>query len=750
MADAANEDRFDSFGLESPFASGGGTAYESEPWSGEEPAGESLSPQAWVTQINTQVANAGRTAPRADDPPQLADLLKIPGRFDDPKRDAAMEYDGTRFGAFLLTRDRRQFAAEWLNSHPALAAAAKAPNELTAGDIAKGWFVIHDIGAGGSVKDGNLYNPASKHWPRWKKKKAVHGYLNWSGSYAAIQDFDKTANGTVFEFLSPKGKVCYGRTINIETVPDIEKFNLNPDGSRPPPSHPERYGSIGFGKLGRKAAAETNRTHAYYKWTNASFDALADLYILTSARAGHLLTVTAHKEVDRNLAKSRLWRDYSAEDFRNPKGWKAPYLLKARDHPSDYHGDPYAFDMQAFYDVVTRKLNALGGLQIPAGARYGIHPARLRKPTGQDIVNGDSQLHEFPHQSDPVVKTDGNIKKNGWWKAAGEGETREEAPWSQGEWMASLAEADGFEAADQEDNEMYGMHEFEDGELDGSEGLDWLDTQSETALCPRCGGQEAWPGEAWSEDEDAYEHEFEYEGGGAAAAERPGGNGSALILQEAFGEFETSQDSTPYALLKAIPDNPDYARFVPIDYRLDAKAMVGKLSVDLKQLKTPDAKEMAKFAKDVFKIVGGGDPGSVMINILVGVLKNIPGGYLAAAGEIAKDWSARGFARGVVLGANGRSKKLLIEMFGHEYIPPNNFFPYGRKVAAANYGGGLLTGYVQGRALSKNQGAIFWRDLGRRMGDQSFRGPSAGWSDKVWQEWYVEAAAIYRRYHLTA
>ncbi len=206
--------------------------------------------------------------------------------------------------------------------------------------------------------------------------------------------------------------------------------------------------------------------------------------------------------------------------------------------------------------------------------------------------------------------------------------------------------------------------------------------------------------------------------------------------------------SPAYALLRVIPDRANHARFVPLDYRINAKAIVGKLSVDLQQLKTPDAKETLTFARQVFKMVGGDDPFSFLLNLLAGPLKNVPGGYLAAAGKIADDWAARGVSRGVVLGADGKSQQYLLDTFGREYIPANHAFPYGRKVAAANYGGGLLAGYVQGRALSRNQRAIFWRDLGRRMGDQSFRGPASSWGGRQWSDWYVDAAAAFRRHHL--
>jgi hypothetical protein len=220
-----------------------------------------------------------------------------------------------------------------------------------------------------------------------------------------------------------------------------------------------------------------------------------------------------------------------------------------------------------------------------------------------------------------------------------------------------------------------------------------------------------------------------------------------IMFEEGGYEAEASGPSSS-DLLRAIPDNPDSARFIPLDYRLDAKAIVGKLSSDLEQLKDPSAKDIGKFAKDVFKFVGGGSPVSVMLNILGGALKNIPGGYLGAAAEIADDWAKSGFARGVAVGAGRRSQKYLIETFSHDYIPKNHFFPHGRTIAAANYGAGLVAGYIQGKALTKNQHAIFWGDIRRRMGDRAHHGDRSAWTTQNWRNWYVDVGSAFRGYHL--
>ena len=345
-------------------------------------------------------------------PDHLKSLLDIPGRFDDPQRDAAVEMDGTKFDEFLNSRNRREFITKWLDEHPALKDAASEPNaDLKTGDIIKAWFVVHDVGAGATLTDKRFKanQPATK-------SGAVHGFLNRAGYYAATHDFTKNRQGTVYEFLSKKGReLTGGRTINIETVPDIEKGVAdNPDGSHGQPSNAGLYASIGYKRIYTKVKGKTvySKKVDYYKWTKTALDVLADLYIFASARARHLLTITAHKELDRNLARSVIWREYTAAEVRAGKG---KHWDTVRDTPSNYHGDPHCFNMQALYDLITQKLNALGGKQMPAGARYGVHPRRLCKADGEDVGNGDGQLHEFPHQSDPNVKRDTGIKKNGWW-----------------------------------------------------------------------------------------------------------------------------------------------------------------------------------------------------------------------------------------------------------------------------------------------------------------------------------------------
>jgi len=737
--------RVDQFGLESPFASETtpGGAFEEGGWASEGEDPPVWSPEGWVRKFANVAGTAGAALASADDPPGLQAMLSIPGRFDDPKRDRALEMDGTRFGVFLNGRPRRDFATGWLASQPALALAAKEPGaDLKAGDIAKAWFVIHDVGVGATLTDTRFKAVDPK-----VKKNAVHGFLNRSGYYAATHDFAANKMGTVFEFLSRKGlEICGKKTINIETVPDIEEVAVNADGSVPPPKRPDLYASIGFRKGGKGKAK-------YFKWTHQAFDVLADLYILASARAGHLLTITAHKEMDRNLARSVIWREYAKmpEKFRTATG---KFMVAARNRPSDYHGDPYAFDVQALYDIITRKLNALGGRQMPPGARYGVHPLRLRKADGGDVGNGDSQMHEFPHQSDPVVKKDGTLMKAGWWNPVSK-EASDEAPWSQSEWSSSY-EADGqdeWSSADEEAPNQYGCGAYQ-REMDASvqgEGLDWLDFQGEGEGEGE-GESEGWSldegAEAWSEspgdfEEDHFDAYSDFEGGSDAF-------GTDLLFESSTPEatFEVPAGPLSPSLLKAIPDRPDAERVVPFDYRLNAKAIVGKLSVDLGKLKEPDTKDIGKFAKDAVKVATGKTgPAGLMIKLLIDTLKNIPAGYMAASASRGEQGAIRGFSHGVVTGAEPRPQAYVLEMFGHIRIERNLNAPTA-KVEAANYAAGLIAGYAQGRALTPNQRAIFWKDLRERIGSQSHRGAMSTWTHKGWEDWYRYIATQFAKYHL--
>jgi hypothetical protein len=211
------------------------------------------------------------------------------------------------------------------------------------------------------------------------------------------------------------------------------------------------------------------------------------------------------------------------------------------------------------------------------------------------------------------------------------------------------------------------------------------------------------------------------------------------------------QTST-FALVRAIPDDPDYRKHVPLNYRLDAKKIVGEIAQDLSSKgKSADfwvelahaGLTAAEIFDETSALVGALAIAAPVLGLVATGLA-LGAGYYEAGEKIAADWSATGFARGAVMGADGCRASKVKDYFGNDYFAPNPQFPRGRLIAMGNYKMGLLVGYAQGRRLLPNQRMIFWRDLGQRMGDQSYRGPSAQWQRREWIDWYVSVAAVFR------
>ena len=247
-----------------------------------------------------------------------------------------------------------------------------------------------------------------------------------------------------------------------------------------------------------------------------------------------------------------------------------------------------------------------------------------------------------------------------------------------------------------------------------------------------------------------------------APAATPGTTTGNQEFDFEWGHFETeidhAQGTGPLsALSRLIPDDPDYRRHVPLDYRLDAKKLVGEVAQDLKtngksahfwlELAHWGIAAAEIFAEASALLTG---LGALLGTGLTALALGEP--YREQAEELAARWSATGFSRGVVIGANGQSFKLLKDYFGSDYFPPNDWFPRGRAIAVANYRLGLLVGYVHGRVVkqNKNKWVIFWHDLGRRMGDQTHRGPKEAWTARDWRDWYIDSAATFARYHLNS
>jgi len=224
------------------------------------------------------------------------------------------------------------------------------------------------------------------------------------------------------------------------------------------------------------------------------------------------------------------------------------------------------------------------------------------------------------------------------------------------------------------------------------------------------------------------------------------------------GEAPTAQQSV-FALVRAIPDDPDFQKYVPLDFRLNAKKMVGEVAQDLKS-QGASAHTYIELAHagieltEIFELLSGlpALAGTLAaVAPLLGVVAigyGLGAPYYEIAQGIAENWSATGFSKGVAMGADGRKAKLVKDYFGNAYFSDNKFLPNGKSIAAANYRMGLIVGYAQGRRLSKNQRAIFWNDIKQRMGYQSYRGASKGWNRTEWIDWDQTVANIFRRDHL--
>lgn len=202
-----------------------------------------------------------------------------------------------------------------------------------------------------------------------------------------------------------------------------------------------------------------------------------------------------------------------------------------------------------------------------------------------------------------------------------------------------------------------------------------------------------------------------------------------------------------YPMMRLIPNVPFDRSKLPLTYRLDAKKIVGETAKDISQNGHKagfviEAAHWGIVALEIFAEAGILAIAAPMLAAVAGFLA-LGAGCAGVAEEVAKNWSARGYSRGIVVGANGRKARELKQRFGNDCCPPDNFCDT-EKIAKANYLMGLFVGYMHGRMLCPNQREWFWRDLGHRMGDQFHLGPSTRWSDHDWTLWYASAAGTFR------
>ena len=203
-----------------------------------------------------------------------------------------------------------------------------------------------------------------------------------------------------------------------------------------------------------------------------------------------------------------------------------------------------------------------------------------------------------------------------------------------------------------------------------------------------------------------------------------------------------------FPLAYAIPDDQNHQRYTTIAYRLDATALVRDVAEDLKKGERAHFLiELAHWGIAAGEIFAEASALAGLLSIGAPVLAML-GNFLALGmpyaeinKELAVRWSRTGLSRGVVIGADERRASYLHRMFPVTDAGPS-------RIARGSYKVGLLVGYAQGRVLSKNQRAIFWRDLKLRLNDPRFHGPVANWGHQQWSAWYVSVAATFSRDHL--
>jgi hypothetical protein len=218
-------------------------------------------------------------------------------------------------------------------------------------------------------------------------------------------------------------------------------------------------------------------------------------------------------------------------------------------------------------------------------------------------------------------------------------------------------------------------------------------------------------------------------------------------------------DFARYPLLALVPNVPGYRDPLPIEYRIDAKKMVGDLAQDLHGLGEKahvlmEAADWGITAVEMFQLLAETSALAGTLAVLGPVLAWAAGfvalgaPYVEAAKEIAAREAASGFSAGLVMGANDASFRKMKEFFGNLTFPRNDFLPQGKAIATANYRAGLVAGFAQARALCPAQRAVVMRDIGRRMGDQSWRGDPSRWSGRDLRNWYIDASATFNAAHL--
>jgi hypothetical protein len=134
----------------------------------------------------------------------------------------------------------------------------------------------------------------------------------------------------------------------------------------------------------------------------------------------------------------------------------------------------------------------------------------------------------------------------------------------------------------------------------------------------------------------------------------------------------------------------------------------------------------------------------------IGLWIGLAAPYLEAKQKIAEDHARRGVSHGVLIGSFGRSPETARGLALRQRETVNDHWIPGVSVVALNsYRMAFIAGYKQGRDMSQNQRKVFWKVFAKTLRKTNTRVWDSDWrSDKVWDDWFWEAGAIFMKHHL--
>lgn len=134
----------------------------------------------------------------------------------------------------------------------------------------------------------------------------------------------------------------------------------------------------------------------------------------------------------------------------------------------------------------------------------------------------------------------------------------------------------------------------------------------------------------------------------------------------------------------------------------------------------------------------------------IGLWVGLGAPYLEAKQKIAQDHARRGVAHGVLVGAFGHSPERARGFLLRQPGTVNNHWIPGVSVVAQNsYRMAFIAGYKQGRDMSQAQRRVFWKAFANTLRKERARLWKNDWrDDKVWDDWFWEAGAVFQKHHL--